>query len=302
MDYSNIRGFNYQPSYASTLSYIWTNFDINVWEREVPWSLRFGSNMLRIWLDWQTYIAMGDALLDRLDQALGVLDKNGLKMMPVLFNRWVDAKYAAGGISDNDLMISGWGFEKFDSYLDAVGRRFGDDSRIGIWDICNEPSNICAPENRYREHVWLATETALLKRHTKIPVTIGAMGYDFVLQTAALGDVISFHPYTRHVGEIEKLCLDHLAIARRFDKPLICTETCCGSFDDQERGRLAKDNIDTLERHQIGWIAWQLCEGKFVTANRQFTDDNAVRPGEGYMPFVLADGTTRPGHEGMERK
>lgn len=298
MDWQAMRGFNYQPSYGATLAGIWMDFDRSVWQREVGWARRFGSNTLRIWLDWSTFLHMGDALMDRFGEALEVLDSHGQKAMPVLFNRWVDWRYPAGGISDNDLMCSGWGFEKFDAYVEAIGRRFGDDSRIVLWDICNEPANsVISADLRHREQVWLTTMTGLLKRHTAIPVTIGAMNYDFVQQTAGLGDVLSFHPYT---GPIEKLCLDHLAIARRFGKPLVCTETCCGSFDDQERGRLAQDYIRGLERHQIGWIAWQLCEGRFVSGNRGRVDSNSVRPNEGYMPFVLADGTTRPGHEWLE--
>jgi len=100
---------------------------------------------------------------------------------------------------------------------------------------------------------------------------------------------------------MDKPCRDHLEIAEAFGKPLICTETCCGSFDDQERGALAKDNIETLERHKIGWVAWVLCEGKFISTNRACVDSNAVRPNEGYMPFILKDGKTRPGHEWLER-
>jgi hypothetical protein len=81
------------------------------------------------------------------------------------------------------------------------------------------------------------------------------------------------------------LCADHLALTARFGKPLICAETCCDSLDDRERGALARDGIETLERRGIGW---RLCEGAFVTGRRGKTGSNAVRPNEGYMPFVLA--------------
>ena len=97
------------------------------------------------------------------------------------------------------------------------------------------------------------------------------------------------------------MCEEHLAIAAEFGKPLIATETCCGSLDDAERGALARDNIETLERFGIGWQAWQLVSGRFVTGSRERTDSNAVRPKEGYMPFVMPGGTTRPHHEWLER-
>ena len=302
MNWSEMRGFNYQPSYSAQLQYTWTSFDAAVWQREVPWSLRFGANTLRVWLDWSAWLVLGDALLDRVAAALAILDRHGLKTMPVLFNRWVDGNYPAGGISDNDLRASGWGLEKFDAYVDALVARFGADPRIVLWDLCNEPLGAWwnSADILFREHVWLANVADRMRRQSRIPITIGAMSYDFVLQTAALCDVLSFHPYPHAIGEMEKLCVDHLALARRCGKPLICTETCCGSFDDHERGRLAQDNIATLQRHGIGWVAWQLCEGQFISGNRRRVDSNSIRPNEGYMPFVLADGTTRPGHEWLE--
>ncbi len=300
--WQELRGFNYQPSYAATLQHIWTHFDAAIWERETGWATRFGANVLRLWLDWHAYLTLGEAMLDRLDQALDILGRRGMRAMPVLFNRWVDDRYPAGGIADQDLRCWGWALDKFDGYVIALARRFGRDPRVAMWDVCNEPLGPWGdPSLWFKEHVWLSNAVDQLRRRSDIPVTIGSMTYDWVLQTAALVDVISFHPYPRQIGEMDKLCADHLALAARFGKPLICTETCCGSLDDHERGTLARDGIETLERHGIGWIAWHLCEGAFVTGSRGKTDSNAVRPNEGYMPFVLADGTTRPGHEWLER-
>ena len=304
-DWTKLRGFNYQPSYAGTLQYLWTNYDHDVWAREVPWALRFGANTLRVWLDWSAYLAIGDKMLDAIEDALQILDRHSLQMIPVLFNRWVDPRYPGGGISDNDLRVSDWGLAKFDSYVNALAYRFREDQRILLWDVCNEPLGAPfwnAADISFKEHVWLANVADQLRHQTGIPVTIGSMTYDYVLQTASLCDVISFHPYTVQIGEIEKVCLDHLEIARRFDKPLICTETCKGSFDDYERGALARENIEMLEKYGIGWIAWHLCESKFVTGTKERTDSNSIHPDQGYMPFVLSDGTTRPGHEWFEQR
>lgn len=302
LDYSQIRGFNYQPSYGGTLQYIWTGFDRAVWEREVPWSKRFGSNMLRVWLDWQAYFAIGDKMFDALDQALDVLAKNELRMMPVLFNRWNDARCPHGGVGDRDLILAN--FDKFWPYVDALMGRFGNDARVAIWDVCNEPQ---APWNRFPEvndveTKWLETAVSRMRSATKTPITVGTMGRENVERFAPFVDVISFHPYTNKAGDMEESCKVHEPIAAKFGKPLICTEACRGSFDDQERGRQARDDVETLEHHGIGWLLWQLCEGRFVTGNKERTDDNALHPGQGYMPFVLADATTRPGHEWLERK
>jgi len=303
-DWSTMRGFNYQPSYAARLEYAWSAFDLAVWDRETSWAKRFGSNTLRIWLDWGAFLAMGDRLFDVFDQALASLDRNGLKAMPVLFNRWIDPNFPAGAVSDNDLRTSGWGMEKFDPYVDGVLKRFGADQRIRLWDLCNEPQGTGwnAGDILHKEHIWLSNVAAAVRRHSNIPLTIGTMTGDNVNMCASLVDVISFHPYPQKVGEMEKMCVDHLAIARRFGKPLICTETCCGSFDDHERGQHARENLQTLDRHKIGWVAWLLCEGRFVSGSRERVDSNSMHPWQGYMPWVLKDGTTRPGHEWLETR
>ncbi len=302
VDWSTIRGFNYQPSYSPHLLYTWTAFDAAVWRREVGWSCRFGANTLRLWLDWSVWLVLEERLLAVFDLALDGLAEHGLRAMPVLFNRWNDPRYPAGLVTERDLLQSDYRFAKFDAYVDALGERFGDDPRILCWDLCNEPQAPWGPGDlAAREVVWLATVADRLRRHTALPLTIGTMTGDNVRAFAPFVDVISFHPYPQAAGQMDGLCRDHLALAASYGKPLVCTETCCGALDDHERGALARENLETLEAHGLGWLAWQLVAGRFVTGSRERTDSNAVRPGEGYMPFVLADGTTRPGHEWLER-
>ncbi len=299
--WSAIRGFNYQPSHSSHLQYTWTNFSAACWEREVPWALRFGSNTLRVWLDWSAWLAIGEEMLDHLEEALVILDKHHLRMIPVLFNRWTDARFPAGGIADQDLRSGSC--DKFYPYIDALTGRFGGDSRIVLWDLANEPQAPGPnPEMAFLELRWLCAMAARLRINSRIPLTIGTMTGENVATYAPLVDVISFHPYTRLKDEMEARCEEHLLLAAQLGKPLLCTETCIGSLDDEERGRLAHDALTTLERYQIGWLAWQLVSGEFVTGSRERTDNNAVRPGEGFMPFVLENGATRPGHEWLVRR
>ena len=309
-DFSAMRGFNYMPGYSAHLQYTWTNFDRTSWQREVPYALRFGSNTLRVWLDWSAYLSIGDKMLDHVETALSICDQNGLKMMPVLFNRWTDAKYPAGGVSTENLLITPSDWSAYWPYVEALLKRFGSDERITMWDLCNEPQACnepspqapnCAAHLAEREYSWLAAVAAWMREGSQIPITIGTAVGDNVRYFADLCDVISFHPYTQVAGQMKGMCERHVAFAREVNKPLICTEFCVGSFNDAERGELARENIETLEEYEIGWQAWQLCSGRFVTGSRERTDGNAVRANEGYMPFVLPDGSTRPGHEWLVR-
>jgi hypothetical protein len=302
IDYSAIRGFNYMPSYSPHLQYTWTNFDRKAWETEIPYALRFGSNMLRIWLDWTAYLVIGSKMFDNIDRSLEIMDRSGLKAMLVLFNRWNDPQYPAGGIFNEDIYYPyELGFKPFYPYIDELMERFGNDRRVAIWDLCNEPI-VLKQDDPSREYFWLSAVNDRVRKKTTIPITIGTMTYDYLRPYAPLVDVISFHPYPHKIGEMEVLCKDHSAIADEFSKPLICTETCCGSLNDKERADLARDNIETLEKYKIGWMAWQLVSGKFVTGSREKTDSNSVRPGEGYMPWIMPDGKTRPYHEWLEFK
>jgi hypothetical protein len=302
IDYRAIRGFNYQPSYAGSLAMIWTNFDRAAWDREVGWSKRFGTTMLRVWLDWHAWVAMQESFYDRVEEALGVLGAHGVTMMPVLFNRWNDRTWPMGMVNERDLASADWSFTKFRSYVDGLMKRFGADRRVAIWDLCNEPQ---APhrdaETNLREAVWLSHVAGWVRAGSKVPVTIGTMNDDNVRIYAPLQDVISFHPYCEGPGKMEERVAAAKSIGEYYGKPILCTEACKGSFNDAKRGAQAREDIGTLERHGIGWIVWQLMAGRFITGNKERTDNNALDFMEGYMPFLLEDGTTRPGHEWLER-
>jgi hypothetical protein len=302
-DYATVRGFNYQPSYAGSLQLAWTGFDRQVWAREIAWSRRFGTNALRVWLDWHAWIALGEGLLDRLEQALEVAAANDIRLMPVLFNRWNDSRLPMGMVADRDLVTGDCGFEKFAPYVTGLLDRFGADPRVLLWDLCNEPQ---APyldgTLNFRELAWLARVAAWVRERSAIPLTIGTMTGDNVRVYAPLVDVLSFHPYTLKPGEMDALCREHLALAAAYGRPLLCTEACKGSFDDHERGRQARDDVEALQRHGIGWLLWQLVEGRFISGSRQRPDDNSLHPQQGYMPFILADGSTRPGHEWLGKR
>lgn len=289
------------PSYASNLAILWSRFDVDIWRREVGWSKRFNTNMLRVWLDWHSWLALGDEFWEYLDKALAVLAEYDIQMMPVLYNRWCDVRYPMGMVTDRDLMTADSSFGKFRQYITELLERFGADERIGIWDLCNEPQawgQVTDLESR--EVSWLKQTADKIRQSSNIPITIGTMVGENVRLYADLVDVISFHPYPRVIGDMEQLCENHLEIAKEYGRELICTETCCGALNDIERGHLAEDNVRTLKKYGIGWLIWQLCEGKFVTGNRERVDNNSIRDCEGYMPFVLADGSTRPGHEWLE--
>ena len=92
----------------------------------------------------------------------------------------------------------------------------------------------------------------------------------------------------------------YIDVANRLEKPLLCTETCQGSLNDQVRGEIVRQTLDALESRSIGWLAWHLCEGKVVTGDRSRRTETAG-PERQDICLLLADGSIRPHHEAVLR-
>jgi hypothetical protein len=81
--------------------------------------------------------------------------------------------------------------------------------------------------------------------------------------------------------------------ANQVKKPLLASETCWGSLDDKTRVSIVQSTLSELKKRDIGWLAYVLHHSLIADAHRpQFGPmDHA-----GYMAFIEADGTLRPGH------
>ena len=132
--FSHLRSFNYTPSYAYNYFEEWHNFEPAVWEREVPYAKRFGSNHLHIWMERDPWQADPDAFLKAVETALDILDKNGLQMIPTLFNGWHNLDWDMGGTYVQHIASENW--ERFNPYIKWVSSSFlviiGSKSSLGI--------------------------------------------------------------------------------------------------------------------------------------------------------------------------
>jgi hypothetical protein len=125
--------------------------------------------------------------LDKLEDALALLDARGMGAIVTVFNRhdYVNADRARDA-------------NKIASFV----ARFGADARVLLWDIVNEPQPMGNPALRGRVLEWLGAmrDTVDAFGHAQ-PVTIGAIGhYDVVIAEGHrsiidLADVVSVHCY-----------------------------------------------------------------------------------------------------------
>ena len=144
MDYSAIRGFNYQPSYGRTGFEIWQLFDAAVVDEELGRGKTYFPqiNAVRLWLSWESFTRGPERFLDNFEAALAIAARHDLLVMPVLFNRWHSMLADYGGIYIDHFMpgISSVPPDRrFGPYLEDVVGRHAADTRIFAWDLCNEP-------------------------------------------------------------------------------------------------------------------------------------------------------------------
>jgi endo-1,4-beta-mannosidase len=299
-DYRNVRGFNYNPSYCATLYEAWDRFDAAVWRTEIQRGKTYfpALNTLRVWLDWNAYLHDPAGFVRNVGMVLDICGDQGIQLHPTLFNRWHDFSYDFGGIYYDQLLDRN--FARFKPYIDAVAGTFKDDTRILMWDLCNEPQQR-DPRNLLDqlEIDWLRwVAQAVRDTGAQQPITIGTMFGANIELVADVCDVLCFHPYSGWWDDgFAASCDQALALAKRLGKPLIANETCQGSLNNTTRTQIIRGSLGALKERGIGWCAWQLHGGRMISANRQVTDFNC-RPGDhSYMAFIEPDGTLRPGHE-----
>ena len=127
--------------------------------------------------------------LDKLADALALLDARGMGAIVTVFNRhdYANADRARDA-------------NKITSFL----ARFGADPRVLLWDIVNEPQPMGDPAMRGRVLDWLGAMRDIFDAVGHVqPITIGAIGhYDVVIAEGHrsiidLSDVVSVHCYGR---------------------------------------------------------------------------------------------------------
>jgi len=320
--YRDLRGFNYQPSYGSSGLELWQKFDLRTIEIELTQGKTFFPKMgaIRLWLSWDSYIRNPKLFETRFDSALQCAAGHGLAVMPVLFNRWHDYLLDYGGVYiDHFLQPIQKRRSLFQPYLDSVVGNHSGDPRIFAWDLCNEPvlqgiSPNWTPSLRDAEFSWLADIYSACKTlGAKAPLCIGTDGLENLKFILSISDIFSIHPYFVHYLESEagKLngsiqfdsgqsldkdlaALDSMVeFANQVKKPLLASETCWGSLDDETRVSIVETTLTELKKRDIGWLVYLLHHSLIADAHRaQFGPTDHA----GYMAFIEADGTLRPGH------
>ncbi len=315
MKYSEVRGFNYQPSYGSTSFENWLYFDPEIIELELRRGKEFfpAMNTVRLWLSWAAYVRSPQKFMADFEKALAICDKLELKVMPVLFNRWHNEFLDCGGIYIDHFM-EGWNWitrkDQFSEYVNELVNAHIQDDRILAWDICNEPFTYDKPieemkEIEENEYLWLKSIYKKIKAvdpDSAVGVSLHAghkkEGLERVLP---ISDILLIHPYfmaeqddQKAKKEFYNLLDDYVEVSEEANKPLLVTETCWGSLDDQWRVENMKFTLKELKKRNLGWLAHALHYS--LVADLHYEEDGPVGP-PGNLAFIEKDGSLREGHE-----
>ncbi len=287
-------GLNYVPSCTPGLS-IWQEDTrdeaMKVVMPQVELMQRIGFNSVRMQIPFGIWYHDRDRFLDFLDEWLGILDAHGIGMMPVVgndclkFGRPDDITIPRlkgpqpfdwghhGGHADSpfigDKVRRGWSYWDEDLYrgaeeefLHALFERFGQDRRVHIWDMWNEPGN----SNRYSMSIpYIVKAFEIARSHDPIqPLTACVWRYpkDYGFDPAAqlteierlsidLSDIISFHQYS-NFREVKAT----VAMLEREKRPMANTEWLHRIFDNT-----VQDNLPLYFDKKIASYHWGLVAG-----------------------------------------
>jgi len=272
---SPLRGCNYLPRTAVNMTEMWQadTFDPKTIDEELGWAEKAGYNSVRIFLQYLVWKNDPEGLKNRLDKFLTIADRHGISSMVILF---CDCAFAGRepylGKQDEPVPgvhNSGWvpspGLKRvtdksvwpdLEKYVKDIVGSFGNDERVLIWDLYNEPGNSRMGE----KSLPLAEAAFAWARATSPsqPLTIGAWaGFQGRMskRLMELSDIVSFHGYDRAEGIRNKL-----KICEKYGRPVICTEWLRRGV-----GNTFAAILPISAEHNTGWYNWGLVAGRTQT-------------------------------------
>lgn len=283
-------GCNFLPSTAVNSTEMWQadTFDPETIGNELKWARGLGYNTIRVFMQYIVWEADPTGLKDRMDAVLSLADRNGISMMPILFDdcAFADRDPYLGKQDDpvpgvhNSQWTPSPGFANADNrdvwpqlkdYVEDLLSAFGDDPRVLIWDLYNEPGN----SGRIEKSIPLleaAFRWARIAGPTQ-PITAGSYGWTGTMKPLGdccerNSDVVSFHCYggiNVAQGLIHRLA--------EYKRPVLCTE-----WLHRPLGSRFQTHLGIFKQEQVGIYNWGLVEGKTQTYLNWYTMHGTPNP------------------------
>ncbi len=269
-------GADYIPANAINQIEMWSKdtYSPELIDKELTWAENLGFKTLRVYLSSVVYENDAEGMKERMSNFLEICQKHGITPLFCIFDDCWNAESSYGKQPEPKPGVhnSGWVrdpsdiarqdtltlYPKMEQYVKDLLTTFGQDERVLLWDLWNEPGN---------SGYGLNTLPALKKvfqwareANPSQPLTSGVWFYEpsfapmssFQLENS---DVISYHNYDSlecHQAEVRYL--------QMLNRPLICTE-----YMARRQKSVFKDIMPMLKKNKVVAINWGFVSGKTNT-------------------------------------
>ena len=293
-------GCNFLPSTAVNDVEMWQKetFDTKTIDRELGWARELGFNTVRVFLNFVVWREDAAGLKRRFAEFLKTADRHGISVMPILFDDCNFAgRVAATGkqpdpvpgvhnsqwVSSPPLAMvtdrSAW--PPLEQYVKDLVGSFGQDQRIVVWDLYNEPGNGMGAKSQALMEAAFAWARAMKPVQ---PLTTGAwidLSSPLSQRMMELSDLVSFHGYDA-VPEIEA----KLKIGAAQGRPVLCTEWMV-----RRSGNSFERLLPLFRDRKIGCWNWGLVAGRTQTFYPWGSPEGAPEPKQWQHDILRADNT-----------
>ncbi|MEE4194822.1 MAG: 1,4-beta-xylanase [Anaerolineae bacterium] len=295
-----LRGCDFIPSTAINQLEMWQaeTFDVETIDRELGWAEDLGFNSMRVYLHDLLWLQDAKGFKQRINQYLSIAWKHGISTLFVLFDDcWNDhlrlgkqpepvpGRHNSGWVKSpgsavlNDL--SQW--SRLEEYVKDIVSTFGQDERVVVWDVYNEPGNgfvdmlglsflkkIGAMVGAAWKHLFVPSSSEMLLKkafqwareaNPIQPLTAGlwlfapSMANAINKTCVEMSDVISFHSYNP-IEKTQKL----VEKLKQYGRPLICTEYMARTANCN-----FKEHLPYFKQEKIAAYNWGFVSGKTQT-------------------------------------
>ncbi len=321
-----LRGCNFIPSTAINQLEMWQveTFDLETIDRELGWAADLGLNAMRVYLHDLVWFQDPVGFKERIDQYLDVSERHDIKTIFVLFDDcWHDnptlgvqpdprpGVHNSGWVKGPGTKVlnnsSEWG--RLEEYVKDIVGTYGNDERVVIWDLYNEPGNNFLVSLKLPVFLRYTILIGKLIKHLLVPgptkrllyqafswardvnpsqpLTAGLyflrpfLGAKLNSICLDLSDIVSFHSYF-NLEETEKVITD-LELS---DRPMVCTE-----YLARGEGNTFEAIMPLFKNKKIGAINWGLVAGKTQTMySWEDYYPNGEEPPRWFHDILRADG------------
>ena len=291
-------GCNFTPSTAINQLEMWQadTFDPVTIEREFGWASDLGFNTVRVYLHDLVWENDPSGFIERINHFLEIASSKDIKPMFVFFDDCWNSVFLPGKQSEPKPGVhnSGWvqspGTRKvldpstwgpLEEYVKEIFTVFGNDDRVLMWDLYNEPGN----NDLGTKSLGLLKEIYRWARdvNPSQPISVGVWFENDDLNEFQLSnsDIITFHDYhdATHLEEQ----IRHLKMNGR---PMICTE-----YMARTNGSLFETSLPVFKRENVGCINWGLVNGKTQTIYPWGSKEGSPQPELWFHEIFHRDGT-----------